>query len=361
MQGDVLGVARHFADKVLPATSGGGAPGESASLSAVRHIFGGESVIGLSYTNDLTIPATAPFVATPTVWANHFLASAMFWYRLESGLMIFRQVAKDNSKWLVTAVYYFDLLGNAKLTLAMFNYMHVAFAEGQKAKGWLAKLAAWAKLRMAYFTIHYLFAKSNAGLIAIQSILHPPTADYVEKLTDNWAKPFEGLAAQMKKMLGDWYTAWGKVLGLSPEKAAEHIDSFGVWKGGEDLQASSYRWALHMSLWAFQHWEFAADLGTWATLSDGKAWDAAKWHKILELRYTKWFGATGKLIAFTHLAPASWPVITYLRFLVPWQGMYLSYVGSAIAFHNSMAAKGAGAVAFPQEQHETQEKHDKIL
>ena len=40
LQSDVLGIARYFADHVLPSTSGGGKPGESSQLSAVRHIFG---------------------------------------------------------------------------------------------------------------------------------------------------------------------------------------------------------------------------------------------------------------------------------------------------------------------------------
>lgn len=361
LQSDMLGVARYFSEKVLPATSGGGSPGESASLSAVRHIFGAEPEIGLSYTDDLTIPATAPFKATPTVWANHFLASSMFWYRLEAGLLIFKQVSKEDTKWLSAAAHYFELLGNAKFTLSMFNTMQVAFLEGKEATGWPAKVAAWAKLRMAYFTTVYVFAKTNAALIALQTLLHTDGAEHVEKLTNSWKEPFDGFASQMKKMFSEWYTTWGKMLGISPEKTAEHLESFSSYNAGENLVKSSFRWSNHAALWAFQHWMGAGDLGVWALLVDGKAWDASKWHKFLELRTMKWLGMVAKFISMVHLTPESFPMHKLAEMWMPWQGMYVTYMGSAIAYHNHMAAKTATATTQVAASKLVEQKADKIL
>ena len=59
----------------------------------------------------------------------------------------------------------------------------------------------------------------------------------------------------------------------------------------------------------------------------------------------KWFGMVSRAIAFTHLAPASFPAIKTMQMWVPWQGMYLSYMGSAIAYHDNMAVKPPAAAA----------------
>lgn len=232
-------------------------------------------------------PLAPPATATVAVWKNYHLFMVGFWYRVKFGFAIYKQMTKEEGKWLELTIKYFDMIANG--FFFMYSYLHLFEAlESFKtfswtdAKTYVPAYLSGVKVRMAYAMLWWLFNQNTLDVLIIEEQLGVVPVDSKVKA---------------------WYAKW------TP-------------------------WAMG---WAFMHWEASTDFTKWGVWFDGTPWDAAKGYKLTALWFQKKLALAMRGIFYALVADGM-PQQEWLMNLLPWLGFSLSYDAMGISFFSSLAA-----------------------